>query len=56
VFLGIRRRDLAADLLEALDDPDGAVAVSDVVRGGEPGGASAQNRHVDDAVVHHAGW
>jgi hypothetical protein len=56
VLLRIRRRDLAAELLEALDDPDGALAVTNVIRGGGPRGARSQNRHVDDAVVHHAGW
>src|SRR6266480_1545885 len=34
VLLRIHRSDLAADLLEALDDPNGGVAVARVVRGG----------------------
>ena len=51
VLLRIRRRDLATDLLQRLDDPDGAVPVAEVVRRGEPDRARAEDRHVDDAVV-----
>ena len=38
VLLGIHRRDLAAELLEALDDAAARLAVAGVVRGGEAGG------------------
>src|SRR6185437_16002575 len=50
VLLGVDRRDLAAELLEALDDPDRGVAVAGVVGGREAGRARAQDRDVDDAV------
>ena len=53
VLLGVDRRDLAAELLEALDDPDGGVAVAGVVRGSEPGRARAEDGDVDDAVLAH---
>jgi hypothetical protein len=44
VLLGVDRRDLATELLEALDDPDGSVAMARVVRGRKPGGACSENR------------
>src|SRR2546423_5131977 len=53
VLLRVRRRDLPADLLETLDDPDGRVPVARVVGGGEPRRARAEDRDVDDAVVRH---
>src|SRR5207302_4659863 len=53
VLLGIRRRDLTAELLQALDDPDRCIAMPRVVRGGEPHGAGAENRDVNQAVSVH---
>ena len=53
VLLGVRRRDLAAELLQALDDPHGRVTVTGVIGGGEPNGARAENRDVDDALGAH---
>ena len=48
VLLRIRGRDLAADLLQRLDDAHRPVAVADVVGGREPDRARAQDRDVDD--------
>ena len=53
VLLGIRRGDLAAELLEALDDAHGPVAVARVVGGSQAGRARAENRDVDDALGAH---
>ena len=53
VLLGVDRRDLAAELLQALDDPDGRVPVAGVVRGREPDGARSEDGDVDDAVLAH---
>src|SRR5207244_4367140 len=54
VLLGVDGRDLAAELLEALDDPHGGVAVAGVVRGREARGARPEDGDVDDAVSAHA--
>src|SRR4029079_1241515 len=53
VLLRVDRRDLAAELLEALDDPDGRVAMARVIGGGEPDRAASEDRYVDDAVSAH---
>src|SRR5919204_386545 len=53
VLLGIDGSDLPTDLLQALDDPDGGVAVSRVVRGRQAGGAGPENRDVDDSTIAH---
>ena len=53
VLLRIDGRHLAAELLEALDDPHRRVAVAGVVRGGETGGPGAEDGDVDEAVVAH---
>src|SRR4029079_12437229 len=53
VLLRVDRRDLAAELLEALDDPDGRVAMARVIGGGEPDRAGSEDRYVDDAVRAH---
>jgi hypothetical protein len=45
-----RRGDLAAQLLEALDDPHRGVTMAGVVRGRQTRRACSQNRDVDDAV------
>ena len=54
VLLRVDRRHLAPDLLEALDDPDRRVAMAGVVRRREPCRPRAENRDVEDAVVHGA--
>ena len=53
VLLGVDGRDLAAELLEALDDPHRGVAVARVVGGGEAGRAGSENRDVGDALLAH---
>ena len=53
VLLRVDRRHLAAELLEALDDPHRRVAVARVVRGGEAGGPAPEDGDVDDAVLAH---
>src|SRR5207245_1807475 len=53
VLLGIGRRHLSAELLEALDDAHRRVAVPGVVRGGQPDGARAEDGDVDEAVSAH---
>jgi hypothetical protein len=50
VLLGVDRRHLAAELLEALDHPHRRVAVTGVVGSRETGRARAQDGDVDDAV------
>jgi len=50
VLLRIDGGDLTADLLEALDDPHGRVAMARVVRGGEAGRAGTEDRNVDDVA------
>ena len=56
VLLGVGRGDLAADLLEALDDPHRRVAVPGVVGGGEPGRARPRGSLMSTtAVVSHGG-
>ena len=52
VLLGVDGRDLAAELLEALDDPNRRVAVAGVVGSREPDGAAADDRDVADALAH----
>jgi hypothetical protein len=54
VLLRVDGRDLAAELLEALDDPDGGVPVTGVVSSGEARRARAQDHDVDDALSAHA--
>ena len=49
-LFGIDRGQLAADLVQALDDAHGRVPVPGVVSGCEPGGPGAENRYVDDVV------
>ena len=51
VLLRVDGGDLAAELTEALDDPDGGVAVPGVVGRREPDGAGADDGDVDDVVV-----
>ena len=46
VLLGIDRRDLAAELLEAFEDADGRLAMPGVVGGREPDGPGADDRDV----------
>ena len=53
VLLGVDRRHLTADLLQALDDPNRAVTMAGVVRSGKPGGARSEDGDVDDAVLGH---
>jgi hypothetical protein len=53
VLLGIGRRHLPAELLEALDDPHRRIAVAGVVGSGEPDRTRAENRDVDYAVIVH---
>src|SRR4029077_10357150 len=53
VLLGVHGGDLAADLLEALDDPNGRIAMARVIRGSEAGLARPEDRDVDDAVLAH---
>src|SRR6476646_3752260 len=53
VLLGIHGGDLAADLLEALDDPNGRIAMARVIRSSEAGRAGPEDRDVDDAVLAH---
>ena len=53
VLLRVDRGHLAADLLQALDDPDGRVPVAGVVGGRQPRGAGAEDGDVDDAVLGH---
>ena len=56
VLLRIGRRDLPAELLEALDDANRPVAVACVVGGSEAGRPRAEDRDVDDPVrLAHAG-
>src|SRR5207244_5263243 len=55
VLLLIDRCDLAAGLLDRVDDPAGGVAMAGVVRGGEPRRARPEDRDVDDAVRAHLG-
>src|SRR5512132_115624 len=50
VLLRINGGDLTADLLEALDDPNGRVTMARVVRGGEAGRAGTEDRNVDDVA------
>ena len=50
VLLRIGRRDLPAELLEALDDANRPVAVACVVGGSKAGRPRAEDRDVDDAV------
>jgi hypothetical protein len=50
VFLRVRGRDLAADLLERLDDPNRAVAMADVVGGRQAHGPRPENRDVANVV------
>jgi len=50
MLLRIDGGDLTADLLEALDNPHGRVAVARVVRGGEAGRAGTEDRNVDDVA------
>ena len=49
VLLGVECHQLAADLLERLDDAHGRVPVPGVVGGRESGRPGAEDRHVDDA-------
>jgi hypothetical protein len=53
VLLRIGRRDLAAELLEALDDANGGVPVARVVRSRQSNGTCPENRDVDDALGAH---
>ena len=55
VLLGIDGRDLAAELLEALDDAAARLAVAGVVGGGEARGPGADDRDVDHGVLTHRG-
>ena len=55
VLLGIDRRDLAAELLEALDDAAARLAMAGVVRGREARGPGADDRDVDHGVLTHRG-
>ena len=50
VLLGIDRADLAAELLERLDDPYRRVAMPAVVRGGKTRRATPDHRDVNDLV------
>src|SRR5215207_3376265 len=52
MLLGIDGRDLAAELAEALDDPDRRVSVARVVVGREPYRPRADDRDVADALAH----
>src|SRR5207248_4313985 len=55
VLLRVDGRDLAAELLDRVDDPNRCVAVAGVVGGGETGRPRAENRDVDDVVRAHSG-
>jgi len=50
VLLRIDGGDLAADLLQALDDPNGRVSMTCVVGGRKAGRAGAEDRDVDDVA------
>jgi hypothetical protein len=52
VLLRVNGRDLAPQLLEALDDADRGIAVAGVVRRSEPDGAAADDRDIADAFGH----
>src|SRR5439155_9085823 len=54
VLLGVDGRNLAADLLQALDDADRRVPMPGVVRSRQTGRAGPEDRDVDDAVLAHA--
>ena len=49
VLLRVDGRDLSAELLEALDDANGRVAMTRVVRGRETARAGTEDGDVDDA-------
>ena len=55
VLLGVDRGDLAAELLEALDDAAARLAMAGVVRGREARGPGADDRDVDHGVLTHRG-
>ncbi len=55
VLLGVDRRDLAAELLEALDDAAARLAMAGVVRRREARGPGADDRDVDHGVLTHRG-
>src|SRR5207248_8764622 len=54
VLLRVDGRDLAAELLDRVDDPNRGVAVAGVIRGGEPRRARPEDGDVDDAVRAHS--
>src|SRR5438067_4291957 len=53
VLLGVDRGNLAAELLEALDDPDAGIAMAAVVGGGKAGRAAADDGDVGDLLCAH---
>ena len=55
VLLGVDGGDLAAELLEALDDAAARLAMAGVVGGGEARGPGADDRDVDHGVLTHRG-